>query len=166
MDDERDETEDRERRGRSAWPWIPVAVLALTILFLLMGYFQRASQTGVQPAPTETSTATPTVATAPTQTTSATTTLPEPPPPVETTSTAQEKHTFGGSPATVSVPDVLGVSRATASSRIEARGLTPYGIARPKEGGYGAGLVWDQYPPAGTRIVEGSQVTFLFQGMP
>jgi beta-lactam-binding protein with PASTA domain len=61
---------------------------------------------------------------------------------------------------TVRVPDVLGMSVSAAKSRIRAAGLTPNAIPRPRPDS--VGRIWDQYPLAGNRAPEGSEVTLLY----
>lgn len=61
--------------------------------------------------------------------------------------------------ANVRVPDVIGLSRAAAASKIEAVGLTPYAVYGPQPAG-AHGTTFNQWPEAGTLIEAGSQVTY------
>lgn len=61
--------------------------------------------------------------------------------------------------ANVKVPDVIGLSRAAAASKIKAAGLTPYAVYGPQPAG-AHGTTFNQWPEPGTLIEAGSQVTY------
>jgi serine/threonine-protein kinase len=66
---------------------------------------------------------------------------------------------LGSSPATRTVPDVVGQDQQAATSRLQSAGFTVQVIMVPPPDPSQAGIVIDEQPRGGTRAPQGSQVT-------
>lgn len=134
------DTQDEERKRRSAWPWIALAIVILVVILLLWLFWRQPEESGKVTV---------------TKTTVVPITLPatRPEPVVPTSGVAPSRES--SSPL---VPDVVGNPQSRAVTALESAGYTvdaSYVFSASKA----SGLVQSQTPSGGTPAEFGSTVS-------